>query len=366
MAITILNEPTSPNVTGTNLIYTISSSNIVNFQYRYVADIYEKGSSTRLARFKYPQNEFGTLNSDLARPLDDYLDYDYNWKITNSSSLDNSNKSFDIKFGEEFATSYTGATTVYPNLATTEIEVIKGNVYPNEFTYGFNWDSGSVLLTNSPATQSFSADDYLTTAVYNSDVTVNYYLTGSLTATKNYVSNGDFSAIPISPLNIGLYSESDAITLDVTGSSLRFELNTDCNRDEGTRFAFTNKNGFWDYYTTNNPTRRTTNINKNFYEVGFTKLNESVTNYNISDRGNTQYFTDYEDTFNVTTDSLTSEYSQWLRQMLTSTEVYIQSSSNFIPINILNTSEAVSHNTARNKNFELSISYRYSNNREPR
>ena len=242
MAITILNEPTSPNVTGTNLIYTISSSNIVNFQYRYVADIYEKGSSTRLARFKYPQNEFGTLNSDLARPLDDYLDYDYNWKITNSSSLDNSNKSFDIKFGEEFATSYTGATTVYPNLATTEIEVIKGNVYPNEFTYGFNWDSGSVLLTNSPATQSFSADDYLTTAVYNSDVTVNYYLTGSLTATKNYVSNGDFSAIPISPLNISNYTESDVITLDVTGSSIRYEVDNDCRNDKQ-RIAFINKFG---------------------------------------------------------------------------------------------------------------------------
>jgi hypothetical protein len=365
MAITILNEPTSPNVTGTNLIYTISSSNIVNFQYRYVADIYEKGSSTRLARFKYPQNEFGTLNSDLARPLDDYLDYDYNWKITNSSSLDNSNKSFDIKFGEEFATSYTGATTVYPNLATTEIEVIKGNVYPNEFTYGFNWDSGSVLLTNSPATQSFSADDYLTTAVYNSDVTVNYYLTGSLTATKNYVSNGDFSAIPISPLNISNYTESDVITLDVTGSSIRYEVDNDCRNDKQ-RIAFINKFGVWDYYTNHTALRRSTKIDRRTYEESFANLNDRVTTYNVNKRGELQYYTEYTDEFEFTTDSITAETSQWLREMFESSEVYLQSGSNMIPINILNKKETVINDTPRNKNYQYTVRYQFSNLREPR
>ena len=31
MALTILQEPTSPNVSSTNLIYTVSSSNVPNF-----------------------------------------------------------------------------------------------------------------------------------------------------------------------------------------------------------------------------------------------------------------------------------------------------------------------------------------------
>jgi hypothetical protein len=366
MAVTILNQPTTPNVTGTSLVYSLSGSEQNEPQFRYITDIYYSGSTDRLTRLFTNKNLYGNTNINVASILGDYLDYDYNWKISNSSSFDNSVKTFNIEFGEQYAASVTGPVTDYSASVSSSIQVFNGYIETLDQRNGFNWNSGSYLLTDSPSTQSFLSTEYLTVPVYNTDVTVKYYQTGSLTATKDYVSAGNFSAIPISPLNIGLYSESDAITLDVTGSSLRFELNTDCNKDEGTRFAFTNKNGFWDYYTTNNPTRRTTNINKSFYEVGFTKLNESVTNYNISDRGNTQYFTDYEDTFNVTTDSLTSEYSQWLRQMLTSTEVYIQSSSNFIPINILNTSEAVSHNTARNKNFELSISYRYSNNREPR
>ena len=50
MALTILQEPTSPNVSSTNLIYTVSSSNVPQFQYRYIADLYYSGSATKLAR----------------------------------------------------------------------------------------------------------------------------------------------------------------------------------------------------------------------------------------------------------------------------------------------------------------------------
>jgi len=178
MAITLLQEPTTPNVKGTRLIYTVSSSNIPQFQYRYIADLYFSGSSTRLGRFKYPQNTSGTSNIDLARPIGDYLNTDYNWKIAESASLDNSVKQFDVEFGEEYGTTYTSPVTIAPGLVTASIQVFKGNVYPNEFTNGFNWTEQS-LLTNSPATQSFNSDDYLTVSVYDTDVTVKYYNGGS-------------------------------------------------------------------------------------------------------------------------------------------------------------------------------------------
>ena len=53
MALTILSKPDSPNVCNTNLIYSISSSNVPQFQYRYIADLYYSGSATKLASFKY-------------------------------------------------------------------------------------------------------------------------------------------------------------------------------------------------------------------------------------------------------------------------------------------------------------------------
>ena len=364
MAITILSEPTTPNVTGTPLVYSVSSSAGEQFQFRYLADIYENGSSTRLARFKYPENAFGTANIELSRPLNDYLDYDYNWKIDDSQTITTSSKSFEIQFGEEFATSYNGPSTVYPNLANDTIKVFKGNKYPNNSTNGFNWVS-QPILTNSPATQSFSADDYLTTTVYNSNVTVNYYLTGSLTATKNYVSTGEFTAIPISPLNISNYTESDAITLDVTGSSIRYEVDNDCRNDKQ-RIAFINKFGFFDYYTNHTALRRSTNIDRKTYEQPFVDLSQRATTYNINNRGEKQYYTEYTDEFEFTTDSITAETSQWLREMFESSEVFLQSGSNMIPINILNTQETVINDTPRNKNYQYTVRYQFSNLREPR
>ena len=364
MAITVLQQPTSPNVTGTNLIYTVSSSNVPQFQYRYVVDLYESGSATRLTRFKYPQNSYGTCNVDLARPLDDYLDHDYNWKINNSSSFDNSVKTFTIQFGEEYGTSYSSSVTTFTNQASASIEVFQGNVYPSEFTNGFNWTS-QPILSNSPATQSFNADDYLTVSVYDSDVSVKYYLTGSLTATKNYVSTGSFSAIPISPLNIGLYSESDAITLDVTGSSKRYELNNFCF-NEKQRLAFTNKFGLWDYYNIYMPTLKSTNIDRKVYSRDRVNLNDRIATFNVSNRGDKQYYTEYTDTFEITTETLSAKDSQWLVELFESDDVYIQSGSNFIPINITNTQEQVINNASRNPNFRYTIRYQFSNLREPR
>ncbi len=364
MAYTILQEPTTPNVTGTKLLYTVSSSNAGEFQFNYIADLYYSGSATKLSSFTFSKNINNTGNTDLARPLSDYLDYDYNWKITNSSSLDNSVKEFDVKFGEQYGTSNDSVITKYPNLDSQSIELFKGNVYPSEATNGFNWTSQS-LLTNSPVTQSFSADDYLTATVYNSDVSVSYYDNGALLATKNYVSADNFSAIPISPLNIGLYSNSDAITLDVTGSSIRYELNEDCRNDR-LRLTFINKFGFWDYYTNNTALRRSTKIDRRIYGQEMADFSLREAEYNISNRGDKQYYTEYTDEFEFTTDQVTAETSQWLREMFESSEVFIQSGSNFIPINLLNTSETIVNTTARYKNYQYTVKYQYSNIREPR
>ena len=136
MAITVLQEPTSPNVSNTNLIYTVSSSNVPQFQYRYIADLYYSGSATRLARFKYPQNGSGTVNIDMGRPIGDYLDTDYNWSIDDLDSGSSNYKGFDIKFGEEYGTSYTSPVTEFTNEASSSIFVLKGNIqYPTVSDY---------------------------------------------------------------------------------------------------------------------------------------------------------------------------------------------------------------------------------------
>ena len=138
-----------------------------------------------------------------------------------------------------------------------------------------------------------------------------------------------------------------------------------CN-NEKTRFAFVNSFGAWDYYNVYMPTRRSTNIDRKMYEQERINLNDRIATYNVSNRGEVQYYTEYTDEFEITTDIIDDKESQWLREMFESSDVFIQSGSDFIPINLLNNTETIINNKARNKNYQYTIRYQFSNLREPR
>ena len=492
MALTILQEPTSPNVSNTNLIYTVSSSNVPQFQFRYIADLYESGSATRLARFKYPQNSSGTANIDLARPIGDYLDTDYNWTTVAQEDTD-LYKTFIIEFGEEYGTSYNSSVTTFTNEASSTIDVLKGNIqYPSvggfDFTnkirtdqtssINFNYEPyvfssdinepvsywSATILSNDPrqlntlvqskyfvngdgltdvyVAKPTSLDDYGTISrLYQGDknipdsVSLKIYddsateiwdslpIADTANQDRSLINSDNLTTLNSGSLTLGNglanFKDSLAITAKTSsygtdtlentisssaqwnyviisyGDSSRepFQLfynedkgpdvldtlsypsfvpllktnyyTTKCN-NEKTRFAFINSFGAWDYYNVYMPTRRVTNIDRKIYEQDRINLNDRIATYNVSNRGETQYYTEYTDEFEITTDVIDSQESQWLREMFESSEVFIQSGSDFIPINILNTSEAIINTTARNKQFQYTIRYQFSNLREPR
>ena len=532
MAITILQQPNLYdgyfNVSGTQLIYTVSSSQVPQFQFRYIADLYESGSSTRLARFKYPQNSSNTANIDLGRPIGDYLSTNYSWKADIVDISSETSNVFEVRFGEEYGTSYTSTVTEFTDLVTSSIQVLNGNIqYPalgeydnttntrtdavssinlNANAYTVNPSETSTpkfcdeTLSNNPnmltqpATtkrmpeQTFSItdaaypkelydnsslkgfyvaqpignDDYATetyidtTPFNNTGVTVyfslfddnntliwesntcsegnavpkynpvvdnlkleppgtlavgvglpnlaaclnNTDLTGSLGAGP--LSNHISSSAQWNWYQIGVYADNNRATWSAhwyynedkgpdnllsftsgTGSALPNSAFTEfalpirpgmwankyyptyCN-NEKTRFAFINSFGVWDYYNVYMPTRKVTNIDRKTYEQSSINLNDRVATYNVSNRGELQYYTEYTDDFEITTDTIDSKESQWLREMFESSEVYIQSGSNFIPINILNNQETIINNDARNKTYQYTLRYQFSNLREPR
>ncbi len=505
MAITILQEPTSPNVSNTSLIYTISSSNVPQFQFRYIADLYESGSATRLARFKYPQNSSGTANIDISRPIGDYLDYDFNWSINDVEISNTTCKRFTVQFGEEYGTSYSSSVTTFANEASSSISVLKGNIQypaisewstanyaPIQATSSMNWEASAYgafnvivqqpnpyfwsdkNLTNNPnlltmpatakyyidgsqygsptsgggwqpaealsssagyyVAQPTSLEDYATfhyyyakenltnnelytqvLAIYddNDSLIFNSTITGSLP----FVSTTDPKIIsaPVGLANLtdATNGSGDKLSEVISGSAqwnwysianISFPSNiyqvlpkffynedkgastllsgtnglrapqvwasgkyypTNC-KGEKTRFAFINSFGVWDYYNVYMPTRRITKIDRKMYEQESLNLNDRIATYNVSNRGEKQYYTEYTDEFEITTDIIDDKESQWLREMFESSDVFIQSGSDFIPINLLNNTETIINNKARNKNYQYTISYQFSNLREPR
>ena len=144
MAITILNKPTSPNVTGTKLVYSVSSSNANQPQFNYVTEVYPSGSLTLLTRlYSYP-NLTGNGIVDVAKVLDDNLTYDHDFYNSGSSYLDLYGR-FTVKFREAYGTSPSSSVQLTDVLATDELEVFPGIIDANSGDY--NFPSGSYIPT---------------------------------------------------------------------------------------------------------------------------------------------------------------------------------------------------------------------------
>ena len=68
MAITIQQQPTSPNMGNAHLLWVVTSNSSSEAQYQFVADVYVSGSSTRVQRVKQQPNPDRKGVFDLVAP----------------------------------------------------------------------------------------------------------------------------------------------------------------------------------------------------------------------------------------------------------------------------------------------------------
>ena len=80
MAITIQQQPTSPNMGNAHLLWVVTSDQSAEAQYQFVADIYVSGSSTRVQRVKQQPNPDSKGVFDLGTIIPTSLDSDNVWK----------------------------------------------------------------------------------------------------------------------------------------------------------------------------------------------------------------------------------------------------------------------------------------------
>ena len=152
-----------------------------------------------------------------------------------------------------------------------------------------------------------------------------------------------------------------------------------------TRFAFINKYGVMDYYNVLNPVRKRAKIKrKNYVKPQLPWGNVSTTSGAVFDglkRGKDDYYTTYVDNFQVTTDYLDQQTSDWLTELVESPAVWIQneaivnlplnasdfymerqtSPAGFKPINIKNASYTWKTNKFSQKLFQYDLEFELSN-----
>jgi hypothetical protein len=194
MSITIHQQPTSPNMANNNLVFTVSSNSASAAQYQYIASLEYSasvGSGISLQFVKQQPNPSGYGVFDMGQIVSNYLDSDNTWKAAPFNTASQAAKRFKVKFGEEYATSISGAAIQYNGAGNVGVPSVSGSNY-YYFLNGlvdpydkvdWNWPSGSYYtasavsttttfnknhaLTNAPLTQSIQDGEYATISLIN-------------------------------------------------------------------------------------------------------------------------------------------------------------------------------------------------------
>lgn len=183
MALTILQSPQDFNAAYTNLIYTVSGSDINQPQYQYVMDVIS--GSQRLARIRQYPNPKGVGVFDPHSIISDYIEYqDVNYtSLTNINQLTTESavaytqmQDFTIRFGEQYGTSPSSSVTLYDgygNEGNTGVTASNDplHIFPgvvdnsNPEQTSFDWNRG--VQTYPPYEgRAFGENSYFTTQPY--------------------------------------------------------------------------------------------------------------------------------------------------------------------------------------------------------
>ena len=382
MAITIEGQPSTPNVTGTKLVYSLSSTNSSQPQFQYVTDVKQGGTLlTRL--YTYP-NPTGNGILEVSQILADNLDYDNDWKTTGGTTSNEGFKEFTLHFSESYGTSISSSTTVTAGGASDTIEAFLGTVDPNLGSFNFQNQTSFQLLSNQ--TEGYvSKGNHVTVPVYvppfsvvgTKNIWVEFVSASGaiIYANKQLNTSADYEiyqqAIGSGSGTFGTYFENsdwERINIYESGSSTpwtTFYQQEVCNGEQVT-FAFINNYGFYDYYTAAKPVRKVTDVGRSIYEQVNEDYSSATSTYDITRRGETQYNTSYSDRYEVTTEYLNKGTADWLTELFDSPQVYIQENGDFIPVIITNTNYTWNMNENRQKLFQFTIQYKYANQRYDR
>ena len=131
-AVVLRSWPSLPNATNTDLLYTITSSNAYEPQFKYLCEIQDETGSI-LTTIRQSPNQWGIGVFDLLHVLDDYMGYDkpfnlianyqdsgsglpypgYQYYQLAETSSNQNIRQFNVVFGEEYGTSQSSSVTVY-------------------------------------------------------------------------------------------------------------------------------------------------------------------------------------------------------------------------------------------------------------
>ena len=443
MAITLQQQPTTPNGAFADLLYVATSTNQNQPQFQFVAKVSVTGS-TDIITLKQQPNPSGKAVFNMGSIAATLLDYDNLWKTQKFATASLSGKTIVTTFGEEYGTSTSSSVSIVNTITGSPLYIIPKVVEPDSGYWNFQSASyyqavytsdGGVTysyqhtLSDSPVTKSIRDNEYETISLINGNfantISASFYAqdifevqikvynsSSALIQTQSFynsVSNGGgprttpnsqywsnaysqqtdktrLLTIGVGPQNIDdwttpLSSSWSYYTVKVLGQAddgfendngifafRRYEKQTPECGYVGTRFAFINEFGVWDYYTFPFADTITDSMNRSEYTqtfVDYSTTSNGVT-YNESRRGARVFNQDYTQNRVAESDFLTQSEVDWLRQLVESPEVFIQSNTKFLPVVITDSNFTFKTNPRTQKLYRLTLSYKMANQKRSR
>lgn len=407
MAVTILDTPEIYSPAYNDIVFVVTSDKKTQANFRYIADVYIGTDMIRLPLLPHPTYGSGAFN--VGRIVETYVNSDISKDTYGFQQNLNSYKSFYVRFGEEYGLSTSG-TTVYPNQVTSStiygwnsnIDFLPFQNYT--YTDYVAQPSGALvttrLLTNQPTEVKIRDDEDAWTHVMSDTSGTVYYaevltydssnnLLQTVKINNSYQALGSvndrFVRFGSGTRNLNLISSSGIvlgsqpiITASVayyyvdfhkyTGTAVttkqRYNVDNTCTKNVTYRFHFLNKVGGFDSFTFIRGSQKDVEIKRsNYKKVSGGLTSASTYGYSKSDRGDVQYFTQLRDGIKVKSDWLSEDESDWLEELITSPEVYLDDPTHgLVAVNIKNPTYKFKQ-TAQDKMIMLEIDFEYSYNR---
>ncbi len=372
MAITISSTPSLVMPVYNPMYFDVTSSNITQPNFKYLFDIYDfTGFLTQIQLLPRPVTSNAIFSP--ARVLESTVSYDMNIQniIQGSASTNNFNV-YSIQFGEEYGplsavTQYTGLTAVTSFIFNG---VLQYEQIPSwdwtQYLIGSAQTVTALFLTRQPRNGVYIKEttDRATLAMLNNDLTVSnklvisvHHASGSSTTTKVALSGHGITVPNINFIPTGIWNinnipnslrQSGVLTgdiIDITrddfydvfiqnslnnraSESMRYIIDDRCSMYQPVRVQFLNSLGGYDYFNFNLVSRKTLNVTRNTY-----KKNLPIPNYSIGDREKSVLDIDGNIVYELNSDWVTNEESEWMEELLKSINInIIDSNGNAFPV----------------------------------
>ena len=338
--ITILQEPASVSPAYNNLVYKVSSINVAQPNFKFIADVQVAGQSFRL--FKFPDPTFNTGSFNVSKIVQSYIQGDIDKATFGFQENVLSEQDITVQFGEEYGASSSG-TTVFPNQIESSATQIWNSVIDtlpfanyNKADFVMNTSSPIPFLTNAPSGGLIRANEdawlYGLTetsgTVYHAKI-ITYDSAGSTIQTvkvnnpfqsipstnSKYIrfscGTNNLNSIPSSGITDGGAQPiitSSVASYDITFQTFAgvevsiphtFNVSDTCTKNPIYRFHFLNKLGGYDSYSFIRASTGVVSVERNsFTKVIGNDTSGTAWGYSTRDRGRTAFSTKVDEVYN--------------------------------------------------------------------